>query len=59
MAEYESKSIIKLISEIKEDKVLLPAIQRNFVWPEEKVIHLFDSLMRDYPIGTFLFLGNR
>lgn len=55
MAEYESKSIIKLISEIKEDKILLPAIQRNFVWPEEKIIHLFDSLMRDYPIGTFLF----
>ncbi|MBQ9841995.1 MAG: DUF262 domain-containing protein [Clostridia bacterium] len=55
MAEYESKSIMTLISEIQKDKIVLPAIQRNFVWPEDKVIHLFDSLMRDYPIGTFLF----
>ncbi|WP_257575219.1 DUF262 domain-containing protein [Vibrio parahaemolyticus] len=32
-----------------------PAIQRKFVWREEKICTLFDSIMRDYPIGTFLF----
>ena len=30
-------------------------MQRSFVWPEEKIYNLFDSLMRKYPIGTFLF----
>lgn len=33
----------------------LPAIQREFVWTPEKVVQLFDSLMRGYPISSFLF----
>lgn len=32
----------------------LPNIQRNFIWKEEQTERLFDSLMRDYPIGTLL-----
>ncbi len=36
-------------------KFLLPAIQREFVWSTEQIIKLFDSLMRGYPIGSFLF----
>jgi hypothetical protein len=33
----------------------LPAIQREYVWGPDQVIKLFDSLMRGYPIGSFLF----
>lgn len=55
MAEYLSTEISSLIDMIKNQEIVLPAMQRNFVWPEEKIYHLFDSLMRDYPIGTFLF----
>lgn len=33
----------------------LPAIQREFVWKQEQICALFDSLMRGYPIGAFLF----
>ena len=55
MAEYTSKTIAYLLNEIEKGKLVLPAIQRNFVWAEEKVCDLFDSIMRDYPIGTFLF----
>lgn len=32
----------------------LPAFQREFVWQPDNVEALFDSLMRGYPIGTFL-----
>lgn len=32
----------------------LPKIQRRFVWDEEQIEYLFDSLMREYPIGTLL-----
>ena len=35
----------------------LPAIQRKFVWNEEKICKLFDSMMRSYPIGTCLLWG--
>lgn len=32
----------------------LPNIQRKFVWSEEKIERLFDSILREYPIGTLL-----
>jgi uncharacterized protein with ParB-like and HNH nuclease domain len=32
----------------------LPNIQRNFVWKEEQIERLFDSILRQYPIGTLL-----
>lgn len=32
----------------------LPNIQRPFVWNEEQIERLFDSIMREYPISTLL-----
>ena len=32
----------------------LPNIQRPFVWNEDQIKRLFDSIMREYPIGTLL-----
>ena len=55
MAEYTPKTIYELIEEIECGRVVLPAMQRNFVWSEKKICALFESIMRDYPIGTFLF----
>ena len=57
MAEYTPKTIYELIEEIECGRVILPAMQRNFVWSEKKICTLFESIMRDYPIGTFLFWG--
>jgi uncharacterized protein with ParB-like and HNH nuclease domain len=36
-------------------KYLLPSIQREFTWQSEKIEMLFDSIMRDYPINSFMF----
>ncbi len=55
MARYDSKKIFEVIDEIEDGRMLLPALQRNFVWSEDKICDLFESLMHDYPIGTFLF----
>ncbi len=30
------------------EHLVLPAIQRDFVWPEDKVLRLLDSIMRGY-----------
>ena len=57
MAEYTPKTIYELIEDIECGRVVLPAMQRNFVWSESKICALFESIMRDYPIGTFLFWG--
>jgi len=32
----------------------LPNIQRPFVWGEEQICRLFDSILREYPISTLL-----
>ncbi len=52
---YDSISIKETIKSIEESKIYLPALQRKFVWGKHQIQMLFDSLMRNYPIGTFLF----
>lgn len=47
-------SIISILNQIKEKEIVLPAIQRGFVWPEDKIETLLDSIMRGYPIGITL-----
>ena len=53
---YETPiTIKKAIEHIKKRHYVLPSIQREFVWDTDQIETLFDSLMRDYPISTFLF----
>jgi hypothetical protein len=48
-------TIEKALERIQNQEYVLPAIQREFEWSTDQVIRLFDSLMRGYPIGSFLF----
>jgi len=51
-------TIKEVIENIHRKHYLLPSIQREFVWTRdegEQILKLFDSLMREYPIGSFLF----
>ena len=53
--EYEKAiTINEARKQIEARKLLLPAIQRNFVWNTDQICTLFDSLMRGYPINTFM-----
>ena len=45
---------MQLLNQVAEDQVVLPAIQRDFVWSEEQTELLLDSIMRRYPIGIAL-----
>lgn len=47
-------TISDVIANIEERKYLLPAIQRKFVWSSEQIEVLFDSIMRNYPINSFM-----
>lgn len=47
-------TISDAIANIVARKYLLPAIQRKFVWSTEKIEVLFDSIMRGYPINSFM-----
>jgi len=52
---YQTMKIREVIELIGSNDIYLPAIQRKFVWKYNQIEKLFDSIMRDYPIGTFLF----
>jgi hypothetical protein len=47
-------SIYQMINEIDSKEIVLPAIQRDFVWDTDRIRLLFDSIMRGYPVGIVL-----
>lgn len=47
-------TISDAITHIEKRTFLLPAIQRKFVWSGDQIEVLFDSIMRDYPINSFM-----
>ena len=54
MQKYENTTIAKVMEEINR-RYFLPDIQRPYVWRAEQIYALYDSIMRGYPISTFLF----
>ena len=49
------RKIVTFLNNTDEDGGFwLPNIQRPFVWSEEQICRLFDSIMREYPISTLL-----
>ena len=51
---YKSEPIAVTVERMNR-QYFLPAIQREFVWKPEQIVQLFDSIMRGYPISSFLF----
>lgn len=52
---YIPKTISEVVLEFLNRTTFLPAIQREYVWDTDGIEKLFDSLMGNYPIGSFLF----
>ena len=52
---YDSAPVYLKLKEIENRKLVLPSIQRSFIWHEVKITRLFDSILRGYPFGTLLF----
>lgn len=59
---YSSMTVAHAVKRLNVN-YFLPAIQREFVWDMGRVVSLFDSVMKSYPISSFLFwqleYGNR
>lgn len=43
-----------LINDIKKGLLKIPQFQREFVWSREQAANLIDSILKGYPIGTFI-----
>ncbi len=58
MSMFLDKTIKEVVDELN-GRYFLPDIQREYVWlkktDEKKIEQLFDSILRGYPIGSFLF----
>jgi hypothetical protein len=51
---YVSSTIARVLDQINRS-YFLPAIQRPYVWQPDQIVALFDSLLKGYPISSFLF----
>jgi len=44
-----------LFSDIDSGVIKIPKFQRDFVWTKDQTARLIDSIIKGYPIGTFIF----
>lgn len=44
-----------LLKWVQKGSVRVPNFQRDFTWDRPRMLNLFDSIRRQYPIGTLLF----
>lgn len=56
--EVGSKTIKSLLGSISSGEILMPEIQRPFVWDSVKVRDLIDSIYKEYPIGYIITSQN-
>ncbi len=54
MISTHAREIQALVSDIRDGKLLLPELQRSYVWKSSQVAELFDSLYHQYPSGQLL-----
>lgn len=52
--EIGNRSIASLVSDIEQEVIALPDLQRPFVWEDTKVRDLLDSLFVGFPVGTLV-----
>lgn len=57
--ENANKKYEALFFEIDSGQTKLPMFQREFVWDKEQSARLIDSILKGYPIGTFIFWKTR
>ena len=55
MITYGQMSIYEAVKKISNTSFVIPAFQRGYVWTTDQVACLWDSILSDYPISTFLF----
>ncbi|MBN9983162.1 DUF262 domain-containing protein [Rhizobium laguerreae] len=54
-AESNALELLNLLTDIERGQVKIAQIQRDFVWTIQKSAALLDSIIKGYPVGTFIF----
>jgi uncharacterized protein with ParB-like and HNH nuclease domain len=54
LPEPQSVTFSSLFAEIEHGTIKIPQFQRDFVWSKADSAKLLDSIVKGYPIGTFI-----
>ena len=52
--ENQSKKYSTLFNDIDQGRIKIPQFQRDFVWVKAQTAALIDSILKGFPIGTFI-----
>ena len=55
LPEPQTRTFTALLAEIENGQTKIPQFQREFVWSLVQSANLMDSIIKGYPIGTFIF----
>lgn len=53
--EPKIERITSLVNRIQAGDIKIPKFQRGFVWEEDQILKLLESIFQGYPIGSLLF----
>jgi Protein of unknown function DUF262 len=51
--------LASLLSDVTKGNVKIPVFQREYVWEDEQIMSLLDSIYQGYPVGSLLFWSTK
>lgn len=54
-----SPRLASLLSDVERGNIKIPVFQREYIWSDEQIISLLDSIYRGYPVGSLLLWSTR
>lgn len=51
--------IASLLSDVDRGNIKIPVFQREYVWTDEQIMSLLDSIYRGYPVGSLLLWSTK
>lgn len=54
-----SPRLASLLSDVERGNIKIPVFQRQYIWNDEQIISLLDSIYRGYPVGSLLLWSTK
>ena len=51
--------IASLLTDVDKGNIKIPVFQREYVWKDEQIISLLDSIYHGYPVGSLLLWSTK
>ncbi|MBS1797453.1 MAG: DUF262 domain-containing protein, partial [Acidobacteria bacterium] len=54
-----SPRLASLLSDVERGNIKIPVFQRQYIWSDEQILSLLDSIYRGYPVGSLLMWATK